>query len=319
MGTLRQNVRYTARVLTRNPGFTIVAVLSLAVGIGVNTAVFSAFNAVFLRELPVRAPRELRVLNWVGMVRKDAPYRLAGEEGIGIAGNVVRMRWGLFPYPMYCAFRDYGQGCTEVFGFARTDALTVVTRGRGFKAQGLLVTGNFFTGYGTPTRIGRAITAEDDQPAAQPVTVITHRAWQRYFGMDPNVIGRTVTLSGNDCTIVGILPRSHVGPLIGDEADFYVPLRLQPRLKLGYSMTSFDHYWLHVMVRVCPGPPEAQAKASLEVLWRQASEYPHSGRTPPRLGEDPGRWADRAVVGARDRHGSVAPQPDQSATCRTRF
>jgi predicted permease len=269
MGTLRQNVRYTARVLTRNPGFTIIAVLSLAVGIGVNTAVFSAFNAVLLRELPVHAPRELHVLHWVGRVRKDKPYSLAGEEGIGIVGAVVQMRWGLFSYPMYCAFRDYGQGCSEVFGFARTDALTVVARGRGFKAQGLLVTANFFTGYGTSTRTGRTITAEDDQPAAQPVTVITHRAWQRYFGMDPNVIGQTVMLSGNDCTIVGVLPRSHVGPLIGDEADFYVPLRLQPRLKLDYSMTSLDHYWLQVMVRVCPGPPEAQAKASLEGLWHQ--------------------------------------------------
>jgi predicted permease len=268
MGTLWQDMRYALRQLLKHPGFTAVAVLSLAAGIGVNTAVFSTFNAVFLRELPVRSPRELHVLNWIGLWSEERDYRIAGDgEGRGIA--VDRMRLGMFPYPMYCTFRDYGKGCSEVFAFSRTDPLTVVARGRGSKAQGILVTGNFFTGYGTYTLLGRTITPEDDQPAAQPVTVITYRAWERLFEMDPNVIGQTVMLSGNDCTVVGVLPRSHVGPLIGDETDFYVPLWLQPRLKLDYSMTSLDHYWLHVMVRARPGPAEAQAKASLEVLWHQ--------------------------------------------------
>ena len=269
MVSLGQDMRYALRQLRKHPSFTAVAVLSLAAAIGVNTSLFSAFNAVFLRELPVRAPRELHVLNWLGQVREDKPYRI-GEEAIGIIGDPTgQMRFGTFSYPMYGAFRDYGKGCSEVFGFSRTDPLTVVVRGRGVKAQGLLVTGNFFSGYGAGTLMGRTITPQDDQPAAQPVTVITYHAWERYFEMDPNVIGQTVMLSGNDCTIVGVLPRRHVGPLIGDEADFYVPLGLQPRLKLDYSMTLLGHYWLHVMVRARPGSPAAQARASLEVLWRQ--------------------------------------------------
>jgi predicted permease len=261
-------MRYAVRQLRKHPGFTAVAILSLAAAIGVNTAVFSAFNTIFLRELPVRSPRELHVLNWTGLWSEETSYRIAGGGEVrGIAAN--RMRLGMFPYPMYCAFRDYGKGCSQVFAFSRTDPLTVVARSRGSKAQGLLVSGNFFTGYGAGTLLGRTITPEDDQPAAQPVTVITYRAWERLFEMEPNVIGQTVMLSSNDCTIVGVLPRSHVGPLIGDEADFYVPLWLQPRLKLDYSMTSLDHYWLNVMVRACSGSAEAQAKASLEVLWHQ--------------------------------------------------
>jgi predicted permease len=276
-------MRYALRQLLKHPGFTAVAVLSLAAAIGANTSLFSAFNAVFLRELPVRAPRELHVLNWVGLVREDKPYRIATDEAVGIPADVVRMRYGIFSYPMYRAFRDDGKGCSEVFAFSRTDPLTLVACGRGSKAQGLLVTGNFFAGYGANTLIGRTITPQDDQPAAQPVTVITYRAWERYFDKDPNVIGRTVMLSGNDCTIVGVLPRSHVGPLIGDEADFYGPLCLQPRLKLDLSMTSIDHYWLHVMVRTCPGYPEAQAKASLEVLWRQYMRDHLDERTPSAL------------------------------------
>lgn len=262
-------MRYALRQLWKHPAFTAVAVLSLAAGIGVNTSLFSAFNAVFLRELPVRAPRELHVLNWLGQVREDKPYCIA-EEAIGIVGDPTGpMRFGVFSYPMYCAFRDYGKGGSEVFGFARTDPLTVVARGRGGRAQGLLVTGNFFSGYGTGTLRGRTITPQDDQPAAQPVTVITYRAWERYFEMDPNVIGQTVTLSGNECTVVGVLPRHHVGPLLGDEADFYVPLGFQPRLKLDYSMTLLGHNWLHVMVRARPGSATAQARASLEGLWHQ--------------------------------------------------
>ena len=269
MAALGQDMRYAVRQLRKHPGFTAVAILSLAAAIGVDTSLFSAFNAVFLRALPVRAPRELHVLNWVGQVREDKPYRIT-EEAMGIIGDPTgQMRFGTFSYPMYCAFRDCGKGCSEVFAFSRTDALTVIARGRGFKAQGILVTGNFFTGYGTHTLMGRAIGPQDDQPAAQPVAVITHRAWERLLEMDPNVIGQTVMLSGNDCTIVGVLPRSHVGPLIGDEADFYVPLCLQPRLKLDYTMTLLGHYWLHVMVRARPGSPTAQARASLEVLWRQ--------------------------------------------------
>jgi len=266
MGTLWQDVRYAARVLARSPGFTVIAVLSLAVGIGVNTAVFSTLNAVLLRELPVRSPHELRVLNWVGPLAGDY-HTLAGEESRYI--DRCRERSGMFPYPAYCTFRDNGKGFSEAFAFSRTDPLILMARNRAIATEGLLVTGDFFTGYGANTLIGRTIMPQDDQPAGLPVAVITYRAWERCFALDSNVIGQTVMLNGYSLTIIGVLPREYVGPLAGDEADIYIPLYLQPRFLADFSLPSPNDYWLHVMVRLGPGMSEDQARASLEVLWSQ--------------------------------------------------
>jgi predicted permease len=204
----------------------------------------------------------------------------------------------MFPYPVYCTFRDTGEGFSEAFAFSGTEPLTVIARGHAFTTKGLLVTGNFFTGYGTRTLIGRTITPEDDRPAAQGVAVITHQAWERYFALDPNVIGETVMLNGYSLTVIGVLPRDHVGPVVGDEADVYIPLYLQPRFLTDYSLSSPNDYWLHVMVRLRPGTTEAQAKASLAVLWRQ-----HARDHPPEASESEGGPA--ALLLADGRHGPV--------------
>jgi predicted permease len=264
MRTLWQDIRYGIRILRKSPGFTAVAVLSLAMGIGVNTALFSTLNAVLLRELPVRSPHKLRVLNWVGPWPRE--YTMSGESMFITRGY---SRHGVFSFPMYCTFRDQGAGFSEIFAFGRTDPLTVVARGHGFKADGLLVTGSFFKGYGVSALMGRTITPADDQPGAQPVVVITYRAWERYFANDPNVIGGTMTLNTDSFTVIGVLPRGYVGPFVGDEADVYVPLSFQPRFLSELSLTSPDHYWLPIMFRLAPGATTAQAMASLEVLWHQ--------------------------------------------------
>jgi predicted permease len=284
----------------------MVAVVSLAIGIGVNTAVFSALNAVLLRELPVRSPHELRVLNWEGPVAQDY-HVMAGEESQRLDHH--RERSGMFPYPVYCTFRDNGRGFSEAFAFSRTEPLTIVARGHAFMTAGLLVTGNFFTGYGVRTPIGRAITPEDDQPAAQGVAVITYRAWERCFALDPNAIGQTVMLNGYVLTVVGVLPRDHVGPLVGDEADVYIPLSLQPRFLPDFSQSSPCDYWLYVMVRLRPGTAEAQAKASLEVLWRQ-----HTRDHPPKASDSEGGPA--ALLLADGRRGPVIDRGLMSGTFR---
>jgi predicted permease len=255
----------------------MIAVLSLAVGIGVNTAIFSTLNAVLFRELPVHSPRELRVLNWVGPLAQDY-HTMAGEESRRTGRCTERS--GMFPYPVYCTFRDKGEGFSEAFAFSRTEPLTVIARGHAFTTKGLLVTGNFFAGYGTRTLVGRTITPEDGLPAAQPVAVITYRAWERCFTLDPNVIGQTVMLNGYSLTVIGVMSRDHVGPLVGDEAEVYLPLYLQARFLPDFSLPSPRDYWLHVMVRLRPGTTEAQAKASLEVLWRQ-----HTRDHPPKASD----------------------------------
>jgi len=133
MGTLWQEVRYAVRVLAKRPALAIIAVLSLGVGIGVNTALFSTLNGVLLRALPVRAPHELRVLNWAGPILRE--YCVAGESKVITR---ERRQRGVFSYPMYCTFRDQGTGFSDVFAFGRTDPLTVVAGGHGFQAEGLL-------------------------------------------------------------------------------------------------------------------------------------------------------------------------------------
>jgi predicted permease len=257
-------MRYGLRQLRRSPGFTAIAVLSLGLGIGGNTAIFSLINGVLFKSLPVRDPHELRVINWACF-----------EYGLrNFAGNMSRTKSGqtfsgIFPHPTYCDFRDQAAGFSEVFAFSPLGNLTVLANDMAYTAAGLMVSGNFFKGYGAGTLIGRPILSRDDRPDAEPVTVITYRAWERRFGLDPNVLGQTVILNKSGFTVVGVLPRRYAGPLIGDHADFYVPMAAQPQLRPGFPLTSRNHWWLQIMGRLSPKASEAQARASLEVLLEQ--------------------------------------------------
>jgi predicted permease len=261
------DIKFAFRQLLKNPGFTTVAVLSLAVGIGVNTAIFSLLNALLLRSLPVRNPQELRVINWVG--RNPEMRNFFTSAGLGRTGTGLVYN-GSFPYPTYQDFRDRGAGFAEVFAFFPLHSVTAVARSEALRAGGLMVSGNFLTGYGARTLIGRPIAPEDDQPGAAPVVLITYRWWEQHFGLDPNVLGQTVSLNKAPFTIIGVLPRDFVGPFPGDMADFYVPLSAQPQLAPNFPLTSPNHWWLQIMARLAPGASQTEAQASLEVLFRQA-------------------------------------------------
>jgi predicted permease len=264
MKTIWHDVRYGLRQLRRSPGFTAVAVASLALGIGANTAIFSLINGVLLKSLPVRDPRELRVINWASF-----GYELNNFSGSTSRNKSGQFSSGSFPYPTYCDFRDQGTGFSEVFAFSELGSMTVAARGTAFTADGLMVSGNFFKGYGAQTLIGRPILPRDDQADADPVAVITYRAWERRFGLDPNVLGETVTMNRSGFAVVGVLPRHYAGPLAGDQADFYVPMAAQPQLKSGYPLASRNHWWVQIMGRLSPEASDAQARASLEVLFDQ--------------------------------------------------
>jgi predicted permease len=290
------DLRFACRQLRKNPGFTLVAVLSLAVGIGANSAVFSLLHAVQLRSLPVRAPSQLRVLNWTGPWPRD--YTIAGDEAIFL--RKIGHRMGVFSYPLYCALRDQAQGPSEVFAFSPTDPVTAVVRGEASKSAGLLVSGNFFAGYGAGPFIGRAIMPEDDRPEAPPVVVITHRWWERHCDADPQVVGQTLTLNRTSFTIIGVLPREFASPLAGDEADLYLPLAFQPRFRSELQITSPNHYWLQVMLRLPSGASEARARASLEVTFqRHQVDLSKPGAEAPKLLLMPGRcgpWIQRGMI-----------------------
>ena len=264
MKALWHDMRYGLRQLRKSPGFTAVAVVSLALGIGANTAIFSLINGVLLKSLPVHYPHELRVINWACF-----DYSLNYFSGATNRTRSGQSYSGSFPYPTYCDFRDQAAGFSEVFAFSDLGNMTVLANGTAFTANGLMVSGNFFNGYGAQTLIGRPILPRDDRPDAEPVAVITYRAWERRFGLNPNALGQSVILNKAGFTIVGVLPRRYAGPLAGDQADFYVPMSAQPKLKSGYPLASRNHWWLEVMGRLSPDASEAQARASLEVLFDQ--------------------------------------------------
>ncbi|MCP4712566.1 MAG: hypothetical protein GY869_28405, partial [Planctomycetes bacterium] len=280
--TLYQDIRYGLRQLIKTPGFTIVAVLILAIGIGVNTTIFSMINAVLLRSLPVPNPHELRTINWTG--RKP---QLNNYSGSGMGRLSTGMTYsGSFPYTAYREFRENGKGFSDVFAFFSINRATIQTRGLPSTVDGLMTSENFFSGYGSRMTFGRTFAPEEGQIGAEPVAVITYRFWERCFALDPNVLGETVSINNNSFTIIGVLSQDFVGPQPGDPSDFYVTMAAQPQLRPGSSLESSKHWWVQIMARMAPGASDAQAQASLAVLFERALEDSTTTM------EQPGIWLE---------------------------
>lgn len=260
---LWQDFRYSLRLLRRSPVFTIVAVASLALGIGANTLIFSLINTVLLKSLPVRDPHELRVVLWSATKASFENYSGAGTRpqpsGLRTGGS--------FSYPIYREFRDRAAGFSDLFAFAGVHEASVVHRGEAFTATGLAVSGNFCRGFGVRALLGRTLTPEDDRAGAPPVAVVTHSYWERRAAFDPGILGQNIMLNGSGYTVVGVLPPKVYGPVPGAETDFLVPLSAQPRILPRFPLESQKHWWLQVMGRLEPGADERQARASLEVLF----------------------------------------------------
>ena len=279
MTTIWHDIRYGLRQLRKSPGFTAVAVLSLALGIGANTAIFSLINGILLKSLPVRNPHELRVINWTS-------YNWPGISRHGRSvGGFDRMTYGgVFTYPAYREFAEKARGSFDVFAFYHGGHMTINDDGAVSLANVQMVSGNFFKAYGAQVLIGRPITPEDDRPDAEPVAVLTYPFWQRLYGLDPHVIGRTLTVDDKGLTIIGVLPRHHVGPLVDPaNTDFYVPMTAHPRLTgKDEWLNSDNQWWIQMMGRLAPGANEAQVEASLELLFshvvdRSEAEFKRPG------------------------------------------
>lgn len=256
------DLKFAFRQLLKNPGFTAVAVISLALGIGANTAIFSLVNAVLLRSLPVPNPHELRILQWSGREAKTGTFtgsmRTVGQRSIADS----------FTYSQYRALREHCSTQADIFGYTALGGVTARTRGEAFVAGGLLVTDNFFTGLAVRPVLGRLFLAEDDVPGAAPVVAISYDWWEKQFSLDPNVLGRAITLNGNSYIIAGVLPREFRGVTPGSrENEFYVPMSAQPRLLPGFSKSAPDHWWVKLMARKKPGAKDAQLHAALDVVF----------------------------------------------------
>ena len=273
---LAGDVRYGLRQLLASPGFTAVVAVSLALGIGANTAIFSLMNAVLFEMLPVKQPRQLVLMKWSA---KGWPDVVEDLEGSSFEDERTGRSWSeSFSYPMYEQLRDRNHVFSQTFAYAdNTSELNVSMQGRAEVATGQMVSGNYFEGLGVHASQGRAILPSDDVPSALPVAVLAHRFWQRRFGQDASVIGRTMAVNGTPFTVAGIAPPEFFGLEPGSSPDIFLPLAQYTHLMPEYSgavASPLTHdartWWLVVCGRLLPSETQPRAQAELAMLFNRS-------------------------------------------------
>lgn len=254
-----QDIRYALRQLRKSPGFTGVAVLTLALGIGANTAIFTVVNALLLKMLPVRDPQQLVVVG----DPSDPNRRSNGTPSTDI-----------FSYPLYKALRDRNSVFTGLCA-AASDHRVDVDSGQGElseKITGRMVSGNYFTLLGLKPAAGRLFSDSDETAEnANPVVVLNYSYWQRKFAFSPSIIGKDIRLNGYPFTVVGIAPAGFDGDVVGERMALFVPLTMQPEIVRGrHWRNSPNNSWLSLIGRLKSGITPAQAEANLNIVFEQA-------------------------------------------------
>jgi len=245
-----RDVRHAVRSCAANPGFTIVVVLTLALGIGANTAIFSLIDALMLRSLPVRDPDQL-VQVWMGDPAKP-------DAG--------------FSYPIVRALAARSDIFATAAGFSSVRPFNVGSRGSVAAVRGAFVTGAFYETLGLTPFKGRLLTRADDEIGAPLVAVISHGYWERQYGARPDIVGQTLTIGGAPVTIVGVSPRGFVGANVGDIAEITVPVAAIPQIQPEASrLLERGNSWLRMLARPAAGVSLTQATARLDATWRQIS------------------------------------------------
>lgn len=261
-----RNVRFALRGLGQAPGFTVIALATIAIGIGAGTAVFSLVNAILLRSLPVPNPQELRVVHWSGT---DVRMRSINQDFSRSDGN--REFSEAFNHPALLQLREQAAGIADVFGFFPLRNVTAVSGRNVISADGLMVSDNFFSALGVRALIGR-VFARGDDAAGRPNVVITHAVWQRHFAADPAVLGQTVTMQGVDFTVIGVLQRDFTGVRPGQAPGFYLPI-IAGSPFLHVPLSEDWHWFIRLMARLRPGHTDAQLSATLSVIFAASARH----------------------------------------------
>lgn len=259
MDTLKQDLRYGIRTLFKNPGFTAVAVLTLALGLGANTAIFSLTDQIMLELLPVERPEELVVL------RSPGPKSgRVWSDGDGAAS---------LSYPLYKELRDKNNVFSGVLARFAVP-LSVAGEGQTERANGELVSGNYFEVLGVRPALGRVFTQEDDQtPGAGQVIVLSHGYWTRHFGADPGILNKALSVNGNSMTVVGVARAGFNGVQVGQAPDLFIPITMKARMTPNWDGLS-DHkdYWLAIIGRLNPRLSRSKAEQALAPIYRRILE-----------------------------------------------
>jgi len=266
----QQDLRYGLRQLRRNPAFTAVVVVSLALGIGANTALFSLVDEVLLRPLSVKNPHELFILRWSSL--PDGLYTSRDGRSTTDPTNGRTTSTSL-SYFIFERLRDRPGPFSEVFAFAEIQQLNVGLDHNAEIARGQLATGGYFPGLGLSAVRGRLFDASDDRPGAAPVAVLSWGYWQRHFGGADSAVGQVIQVNGVAVTVVGVTPRDFNGTLqIDSSPDLTLPMALTPQVSGGRSpLTENTFWWLQIMGRLRPGITPAAAQAELEPAFIQAA------------------------------------------------
>ena len=249
---LMRDLRYAVRTLRCSPGFTATVVLSLALGIGANTAIFSVMDGLMLRMLPVRDPAQL--------------VRIQGATYVEFLK--LHVTFDVFPRTVYEHFRDHNQVFTDMFAFHDLDRPEIAIDGRteGF-GQVQLVSGNFFPALGVNAIVGRSITADEDR-AANPVAVISYGYWKRRFALDRSVIGKKVTVNNVVLEVIGVTPARFFGISPDAAPDLWAPLRMQNQ----FTVLNGQSDVMNIMARMKGSVTVQQSSAALAVLYQQIPE-----------------------------------------------
>ena len=248
------DLKYASRQLRKTPSFTLTVLVTLALGIGANTAIFTLIHAVLLQALPVPHPEELYSLS-------DGVAR--GETG------ALQGKFSLYSYPLYRELRDNTPEFEPLAAYesAAGDTMSVRRAGAQIPDQHFIemVSGNYFPMFGVNAFMGRALAASDDQPDAAPAAVMSYRVWQNSFQCDPNIIGKTLYMNGHPVTVAGVMPSGFFGDALSQNpTGFWMPLALEPGFRgQGSILHRWNQHWLMVVGRLRPGVRAGAVQAKL--------------------------------------------------------
>ena len=262
METLFQDLRYACRQLRKAPGFTLTAVITLALGIGANTAIFTLVQGILLRSLPVADPARL--------------YRIGDTDNCCVEGGLPDDNgdFDIFSYDLYQHMKNSAPEFEQLAAVQAGQSGFTVRRGDALAKQlrGEYVSGNYFATLGLGAYAGRPLSDSDDTPSASPATVVSNRAWQTEFAADPSLVGSTILIQAHPFTVIGIAPPGFFGDRVSDSPpDFWMPLATEPYVQptVGSKVHTPESNWLYPLGRVRPGTNIAALQAKLSVALRQ--------------------------------------------------
>jgi len=263
-----QDLRYALRMLARSPGFATVAILTLALGIGANTAIFSVIDAVMFRSLPAEDSQRLAIFGW----NSHHDPKLSGHSDYGDCDDNGGASDCSFSVPFYEALRSHAATFSGVAAFAGPREVAFSGNGPATIARGEYVSGDYFSTVGAKTILGRPLGLADDASTASPAIVLDYGYWQRAFGADPSAVGRTVRLNNVDATIVGVADPGFISLTPGKSQDFFMPLSLAERVRgewwgTGDRLSDPASFWVVLAGRLKPGVSIEQAQAEATTLF----------------------------------------------------